>query len=213
MRPTSPHNAAGMRTEPPVSVPSAAGAIPAATATADPEDEPPATRCTARSAGFQGAPIGWLVPHVPMRTRPCGSCRAESSRRRAGGARTVRFRSRSGPASSSSRPSFAGLRCGTGPSPRSASRATGRARSPPRAHDRRPRRAGGHRAGRPRRRHAARHPGHRCSRGTPRRWPPTWSRRRRVGAQASSGTGMAGRCTEKRCLQCAVGNKIPYSSI
>ena len=36
-----PHQAAGSRTEPPVSVPMATGASPAATATPDPLDEPP----------------------------------------------------------------------------------------------------------------------------------------------------------------------------
>ena len=42
--PTTPHSAAGMRTELPASVPSAAGAIPAATAAAEPPEEPPGTR-------------------------------------------------------------------------------------------------------------------------------------------------------------------------
>jgi hypothetical protein len=47
-----------MRMEPPVSDPSAAGASPAATATAEPLLEPPATRCVVVSHGFHGAPIG-----------------------------------------------------------------------------------------------------------------------------------------------------------
>src|SRR5688572_20606854 len=42
------HRDAGLRTEPPVSVPSAAGRIPAASATPDPLDEPPGK---------------WLPPH------------------------------------------------------------------------------------------------------------------------------------------------------
>ena len=42
--PHTPQNAAGMRTEPAVSVPTAKSASPAATATADPEDEPPGSR-------------------------------------------------------------------------------------------------------------------------------------------------------------------------
>src|SRR5690606_14400136 len=48
-RPTMPVNAAGMRTEPPMSVPSAKGTTPVATATAEPPDEPPLVR-----AAFQG---------------------------------------------------------------------------------------------------------------------------------------------------------------
>ena len=39
-----PFSAAGIRTEPPVSEPSAAGAKAAATATPEPLDEPPGTR-------------------------------------------------------------------------------------------------------------------------------------------------------------------------
>ena len=42
--PTTPHSAAGWRIEPPVSVPSASGANPAATAADEPPDEPPGTR-------------------------------------------------------------------------------------------------------------------------------------------------------------------------
>src|SRR6188474_853738 len=42
--PTTPHSAAGCRTDPPVSVPSAMGANPVATATADPPLEPPGIR-------------------------------------------------------------------------------------------------------------------------------------------------------------------------
>ena len=40
-KPTTPHNDAGVRIEPPVSVPSAAGTNPAATAAAEPLLEPP----------------------------------------------------------------------------------------------------------------------------------------------------------------------------
>ena len=43
-RPTMPHQAAGMRTEPPMSVPSASGTQPLATAAPDPPDEPPGVR-------------------------------------------------------------------------------------------------------------------------------------------------------------------------
>ena len=41
LRPMTPLNAAGRMTEPSVCVPSASGTIPAATAAADPEDDPP----------------------------------------------------------------------------------------------------------------------------------------------------------------------------
>jgi hypothetical protein len=48
-----PHSAAGWRIEPPVSVPIDHGALPAATAAADPPDEPPGTR-----AGSHGLRVG-----------------------------------------------------------------------------------------------------------------------------------------------------------
>jgi hypothetical protein len=65
-RPTMPHQPAGSRTEPPVSVPMAIGARPAATATAEPLDEPPGVRWTARSHGFRGVPMWVLVPQLPI---------------------------------------------------------------------------------------------------------------------------------------------------
>lgn len=43
--PNRPHDDAGMRTEPPPSLPCAAGVTPAATAAADPPLEPPAMCC------------------------------------------------------------------------------------------------------------------------------------------------------------------------
>ena len=52
--PTIPHRLAGCRIEPPVSVPIAQGAVPAATAAALPPDEPPGTRV--RSHGFWTGP-------------------------------------------------------------------------------------------------------------------------------------------------------------
>ena len=56
LSPTRPQMAAGMRTDPPVSVPSAAGARSAATPTAEPLLEPPGTRWVEVSHGFQGVP-------------------------------------------------------------------------------------------------------------------------------------------------------------
>src|SRR5579875_2035334 len=77
-----PQSAAGWRIEPPVSVPIAQGALPAATAAALPPDEPPGTR--ARSHGFRTGPnaefsleepianSSWLV--LPSSVAPA-SCR------------------------------------------------------------------------------------------------------------------------------------------
>src|SRR4051812_35164501 len=52
--PTMPQNAAGCRTDPPVSEPSAMSTAPAATATAEPPDEPPGTR--SGSTGLRAGP-------------------------------------------------------------------------------------------------------------------------------------------------------------
>ncbi len=53
-QPTMPHSAAGMRVEPPVSLPIAISHMPSATATPPPEVEPPGTR--SRSNGLPGVP-------------------------------------------------------------------------------------------------------------------------------------------------------------
>src|SRR5215467_10696438 len=58
--PTTPQNAAGMRVEPPVSVPIAISHMPSAVATAPPDVEPPGTR--ARSNGLPGVPKCGLAP-------------------------------------------------------------------------------------------------------------------------------------------------------
>src|SRR5919108_5004337 len=67
-----PKKAAGRITEPLVWLPSASGTICAATAAADPDDEPPGVR--ARSCGLRVAP-GWkyansVVTVLPMITAP-----------------------------------------------------------------------------------------------------------------------------------------------
>src|ERR1700722_10031138 len=49
-----------MRTDPPVSVPKATSASPVATATADPDDDPPGSRRGSR--GFTGVPDQWFTP-------------------------------------------------------------------------------------------------------------------------------------------------------
>ena len=61
--PYVPQHAAGMRMEPPVSVPSAKSTSSAATATADPLEDPPGTLPGAR--GFTGVPLQRLTPVTP----------------------------------------------------------------------------------------------------------------------------------------------------
>ena len=56
LKPTSPQNAAGIRQEPPVSVPMPANAIRSATDTAAPEEDPPGIRFAGRSQGLRGVP-------------------------------------------------------------------------------------------------------------------------------------------------------------
>jgi hypothetical protein len=62
---TAPHADAGMRSDPPLSFPWAAGTIRAATAAAAPPEEPPAER--AGSHGFRVGPrsSGSVVPRIP----------------------------------------------------------------------------------------------------------------------------------------------------
>jgi hypothetical protein len=55
LSPTSPQKDAGRRTEPPMSLPSAKGTQPLATAAADPPEEPPGV--WARFQGFR------VIPH------------------------------------------------------------------------------------------------------------------------------------------------------
>src|SRR5215467_12421462 len=60
--PTTPHHAAGTRTEPAVSVPKATSAIPLATATADPQLEPPGSSLRELLSGLAGVPKYSLKP-------------------------------------------------------------------------------------------------------------------------------------------------------
>src|SRR5665213_11563 len=62
--PTTPQNAAGWRTLPPVSDPSAMFTIPAATAAAEPPDEPPGAR--SGSIGFRVGPYALLSVDEPI---------------------------------------------------------------------------------------------------------------------------------------------------
>ena len=82
--PTTPHRAAGWRTEPPVSDPRARGTNPAATAAADPPEEPPGTLL--RSCGLRVGPKAEFSVDEPMAnssrlvlptaTAPAATCRA-----------------------------------------------------------------------------------------------------------------------------------------
>ena len=60
LKPTRPHSDAGMRTEPPVSVPIAMSHMPSATLIGAPAEEPPGTRL--RSRGLPGVPKCGLAP-------------------------------------------------------------------------------------------------------------------------------------------------------
>ena len=64
MKPVSPHRAAGWRTEPPVSEPSAIGTMPPATAAALPLEEPPGVR--SRSQGFPVVRWAEFSPDEPI---------------------------------------------------------------------------------------------------------------------------------------------------
>src|SRR6185437_10374486 len=83
LNPTMPQKPAGARIEPPVSEPMAQGARPPATATAAPDEEPPAMRGVAGSRGFLGVPKCGLRPSaekanserlvLPTATRPAAA--------------------------------------------------------------------------------------------------------------------------------------------
>src|SRR4051812_2202786 len=82
-RPTMPQADAGTRTEPPVSVPGARSTSPAASATADPEEEPPGIRdssCGLRTGGRPGVwPIipqaSWCMASLPTTVAPASRWR------------------------------------------------------------------------------------------------------------------------------------------
>src|SRR5215475_4589067 len=74
--PTAPHNAAGIRIDPPVSEPIATGTIRAATTAPDPPLEPPGTRL--RSQGFFDG--GVTLPHANSCIRVLPTMMAPASR-------------------------------------------------------------------------------------------------------------------------------------
>ncbi len=93
--PTMPQNCAGIRLEPPSSVPSAAKAMPHATETAEPALEPPGVRVPVGSCGLRTCPESELVPLpryakssatvLPSTTAPAARIRATSIASRATG--------------------------------------------------------------------------------------------------------------------------------
>src|SRR5690606_5817487 len=64
LKPVRPQKLAGMRMEPLVSVPRAATAMPSATETAAPDDEPPGMRRLSRSQGLLGVPKCGFRPRL-----------------------------------------------------------------------------------------------------------------------------------------------------
>ena len=123
-RPTTPQNAAGIRIEPPVSLPSVRGSSSAASTTADPPLEPPETRSVAQ--GLRADPsrsFTDVIPHAnscvcvfPTRTAPAARARRIASasrpecgrRRSASRRRFVRLPSRTGPSQRTESPRAAG---------------------------------------------------------------------------------------------------------
>src|SRR4029077_14734677 len=84
LRPTRPQHAAGMRVEPPPSLACAIGTMPAATAVAEPPDEPPDVR--AGSQGLRVAPNRFVfvhgrIPHSGSVVEPTTMNPAARSRR------------------------------------------------------------------------------------------------------------------------------------
>ena len=67
LRPTLPVTLAGMRTEPPVSVPNASTADPSAMLTPAPELEPPVPLCSEATHRMRGGSQGAVVPTPPKR--------------------------------------------------------------------------------------------------------------------------------------------------
>ena len=84
LTPATPQNAAGIRTEPPVSLATAAGTIPAATAAADPPLEPPGTLSRFHGLRGLGRVACWEVipqPNSCERVTPTITAPAARSRR------------------------------------------------------------------------------------------------------------------------------------
>lgn len=65
LRPTRPQLAAGMRIEPPPSLAPAHGTMPAATAAADPPEDPPGVRCRSHGLRVEPHAAGSVMPLAP----------------------------------------------------------------------------------------------------------------------------------------------------
>ncbi len=96
LSPVVPQHAAGMRTDPPVSLPKATSASSVATATAAPLDEPPGT--SRGSSGFTGVPYQGFTPVTPK----ASSCRLVRPTMRAPAARAPARQAASAPAGTAS---------------------------------------------------------------------------------------------------------------
>ena len=100
-----PHADAGIRTEPPVSVPGARSTSPAASATAEPDDEPPGMRassCGLRTGGRPGVwPIiphaSWCIASLPTIVAPASRCAPDARAHRRCSARAGTARPSRGP--------------------------------------------------------------------------------------------------------------------
>ena len=141
-------SAAGWRIDPPVSVPRASGTSRAATAAADPPDEPPGTRRRVPRVARR-LRSRCSRSRSPWRTRPCWSCRARPRPAPRGGRRRSPRRAVCSPRGPASRRSSEGPRRAGRPSPPGARR-RGAGRARPRRAKRRAA-ARGRRRGRPRR--------------------------------------------------------------
>ncbi len=92
LRPTSPQHAAGMRIEPPPSLPCASGTMPDATAAAAPPDEPPGVLSV--SHGLRAGPkrrdsVTGTIPNsgrfvFPTSTKPASRSRRTTNASRSG---------------------------------------------------------------------------------------------------------------------------------
>src|SRR5438477_10448391 len=87
LKPTTPQHAAGMRLDPPPSVPRPIGASPAATAAAAPPDDPPDVRDKSHGLAVRpnsGASVKHLWPNSGVAVLPTSTAPAALSRATAG---------------------------------------------------------------------------------------------------------------------------------
>ena len=125
-----PLHAAGTRPEPAVSVPRARSTSPAATATAEPELEPPGIRPGQWAFGRDAVAASGRR-RGRWRTGPCSSCRRRRRRRRRGAATAGRRRPSACTRTPGSRPSSAGRRRRCCPSRRASRRPAAASRRRP----------------------------------------------------------------------------------